>query len=60
VKIRIRACPPASAGSTNTVSDRFISRARFCIVASSTSRPSVKTASWFPVSGVSVNTSQTT
>ncbi len=60
VKIRMRACPPLSGGKTNTVSERFISRARTCMVSSSTSRPSVKTASWLPVSGVSVKTSATT
>jgi hypothetical protein len=57
---RIRAWPPASGGRTNTVSERFISRASFCMVSSSTSRPSVKTASWLPASGTSVNTSATT
>src|SRR5436190_2910627 len=60
VKMRIRAWPPSSGGSTKTVSEKFISRARFCIVSSSTSRPSVNTASWFPVSAVSVKTSATT
>ena len=48
------------AGSTKTVSERFISRAIACIVASSRSRPSVKTASWLPVKGSSVKTSAST
>ena len=60
VKIRIRACPPDSGGSTKTVSEKFISRASFNIVSSSTPRPSVKTASWFPVKASSVKTSATT
>ena len=34
VKIRTRASPPASGGSTNVVSDRFISRAMACISSS--------------------------
>jgi hypothetical protein len=58
--MRIRACPPAAAGSTNTLSEKFISRARACMSPSSRSRASVKTASWLPVSGRSVKTSQTT
>ena len=60
VKIRIRACPPDSGGSTKTVSDRFSSRASRCISSSSSPRASVKTASGFPASGVSVKTSATT
>src|SRR3954462_2088269 len=59
-KIRMRACPSPSGGSTKTVSDRFVSRARRCISSSPSPRPSVKTASAFPASGVSVKTSATT
>ena len=61
VKIRIRTSASSTvAGSTKTVSERFISRARRAIVCSSRSRPSVKTASWFPANGVSVKTSAIT
>ena len=60
VKIRIRACPSLSGGSTKTVSERFISRASLCICSVSRPRPSVKTASPFPASGVSVKTSAIT
>ena len=45
VKIRIRACPPCAAGYTNTVSDKFISRAIACSSFSGMSRASVNTAS---------------
>ena len=45
VKIRIRTCPPFAAGYTNTVSEKFISRAIGCSKASGTSRASVNTAS---------------
>jgi len=46
VKIRMRtSAPSACGGSTNTVSEKFISLARACIVSGSRSRASVKTAS---------------
>ena len=60
LKIRIRAVPSAAAGSTNTVSEKPISRASACIVPSSRPRASVKTASWLPASRVDVKTSATT
>src|SRR5262245_29026724 len=60
VKIRIRAWPPAAAGYTKTVSEKFISRAIGCRSVSGMRRASVKTASWLPVSGVSVTTWQLT
>ena len=60
VKIRTRAVPPSSAGRTNVVSEKPISRASACIVPASSSRASVKTASWFPASARSVKTSTTT
>ena len=60
VKMRMRTCPSPSFGSTNTVSEKFISFASRCISPSGTSRASVKTPSWFPSSGVSVKTSATT
>jgi hypothetical protein len=60
VKIRIRACPPCSGGSTNTVSEKFISRASGWSISSGISRASVKTASWLPSRGLSVKTSATT
>jgi hypothetical protein len=60
VKIRMRACPPSSGGSTNTVSEKPISRARGWSRSSGSARASVKTASWLPVSGSSVKTSATT
>src|SRR5512134_1624981 len=60
VKIRMRAVPPPSAGRTNVVSEKPISRASACIVSASSSRASVKTASWFPASARSVKTSTTT
>ena len=47
-------------GSTNTDSENFISRASDCMSSLVRSRASVKTASWLPVSGVSVKTSATT
>ena len=47
-------------GSTKTVSEKFISRASDCMSSLVRSRASVKTASWLPVSGVSVKTSATT
>jgi hypothetical protein len=59
VKIRTRASPPCSAGSTKTVSERFSSRAIRCIAGASNREPSLKTASWLPSSGVSVKTSRT-
>jgi hypothetical protein len=61
VKIRIRtSASSARAGRQKTVSENAISFASACIVASSRSRASVNTASWFPSSGVSVKTSATT
>ena len=61
VKIRIRtSASPDRGGSTNTVSEKAISFASACIVSGSRSRASVKTASWFPCSAVSVKTSATT
>ena len=57
VKIRIRASPPAAGGSTNTVSDRFISLATRCILSGDSPPASVNTASGLPSSGVPVNTS---
>ena len=60
VKILIRTSPSPSAGSTNTVSEKLISRASACIVCESSSRASVNTASWLPASGRSVKTSATT
>ena len=49
VKIRIRASVPGrSAGSTNVVSEKFISFAIACIVSVDRPRPSRKTASWLP------------
>ena len=50
----------ARGGSAKTVSERFSSRARRCIVASSNGAPSVKTARPLPSSGVSVKTSAIT
>ena len=58
--MRIRAVPPCSGGRTKTVSEKPISRASACIVSASSPRASVNTASWFPVSGVSVKTSAKT
>ena len=60
VKMRIRASPPASGGSTKTVSDRFSSRASGCISSAGTSSPEVNTASGLPSSGRSAKTSSTT
>ena len=61
VKIRTSACPVArSAGVTNVVSDRLVSRAIRCIVASSSPRASVNTQRAFPASGRLVNTSHWT
>jgi hypothetical protein len=45
VKIRIRACPPASARNTNTVSEKLISFASNGSIASGIARASVNTAS---------------
>src|SRR5205085_5516604 len=44
-------------GSTKIVSEEFISRARRCIWSVESASASGNTASWLPVSGVSVNTS---
>ena len=61
VKIRIRTSASGDVGgSTNTVSERFISRAIACMSRSVRSRASVKTASWLPASGASVKTSAMT
>ncbi len=60
VKIRIRAWPSASGGYTKTVSLNAISLASGWSRCSGISRASVKTASWFPSSGLLVNTSATT
>ena len=60
VKIRIRTVPPSRGGRTKTVSERPSSSASSCIVTSSRSRASVKTASWLPASGRSVKTSART
>src|SRR5262249_14000199 len=59
VKIRMRASPPRSGGSRNTVSERFSSRAIRCICSSENGCPSGNTPSWLPSSGVSVKTSIT-
>ena len=61
VKIRMRTSAVGSVGGrTKTVSESFVSRASSCISSTVRSRASVKTASWLPVSGVSVKTSQRT
>ena len=60
VKMRMRASPPSRLGSSNTVSERFSSRATRGIVASSMPAASEKTASALPSSGVSVKTSAMT
>ena len=53
-----RGVPSArSAGVTNVVSDRLVSRAIRCIATASSPRASVKTQSAFPASGRPVNTS---
>ena len=39
VKMRMRASPPSLGASANTVSERFVSRASRCIVASSSAEP---------------------
>ena len=58
VKIRTRRCAWGSSGlNTNTVSDRFISRAARCMVSALRPEASVNTATWLPWSGSSVNTS---
>ncbi len=43
----------------NVVSEKFISRAIFCISSDGMSRPSSTTASWLPASAFSVKTSTT-
>ena len=60
LKIRTRAVPPCSAGSTKVDSEKPTSFASACMTAESIARASVNTASWLPVSGVSVKTSTTT
>jgi energy-coupling factor transporter ATP-binding protein EcfA2 len=58
VKMRRRASVPGcSAGSTNVVSEKFISFAIACIVSVGSPRPSRKTASWLPPNKWSVKTS---
>ena len=58
VKMRIRTSVPAvSGGSTNVVSEKFISFAIACIVSAESPRPSRKTASWLPPKRWSVKTS---
>ena len=58
VKIRMRtSVPGVSGGSTNVVSEKFISFAIACIVSSASPRPSRKTASWLPPKRWSVKTS---
>ncbi len=58
VKIRTRAAQSERVGgSTNVVSERFISRATACISSSARPRPSRTTASGLPESARSVNTS---
>ena len=59
-EVRMRASLPSSAGSRKTVSDKFISRVRRCVWSSLSAGPSSDTASWFPCSGVPVNTSTIT
>ena len=60
VKMRIRTCASPSPGYTNTDSLSAISFASGWSRSSGISRASVKTASWLPSSGLSVNTSATT
>ena len=61
VKILMRTSASSfEGGRTNTVSERFVSFASACIVSSSRSRASVKTASWLPARGTSVKTSAMT
>ena len=57
VKMRTRASPPASGGSTNVVSERFISLAMACICTAVSPSASGNTASGLPANGRSVNTS---
>jgi hypothetical protein len=58
VNIRTHATQSARvAGNTNVVSDRFVSRAIFCIVSSSMPDASGNTASALPSSGWRVKTS---
>ncbi len=60
VKMRTPAASEARvAGTTKTVSERFISRAIFCIVTSSRPEASGNTARGFPSRGWVVNTSTT-
>ena len=60
VKMRMRTSASGVVGGrTKTLSANIISFASACIVSGSRSRASVKTAIWFPVSGVSVKTSMT-
>jgi len=59
VKIRIRASVSGcSAGSTNVVSEKFISFAMACIVSAVRPRPSRNTASWLPPNSRSQKTSR--
>ena len=58
VKMRMRTSVSCrSAGSTNVVSEKFISFAIACIVADDRPRPSRNTASWFPPNSSPVKTS---
>ena len=58
VKMRMRmSVSDRSAGRMNVLSEKFISRASRCILAVSSPRASVKTASWLPSSASPVNTS---
>lgn len=60
VKMRNRATQSGRvAGRTNTVSDRFSSRAMFCIMPSSSAFASINTASGFPSRGRWLKTSTT-
>ena len=58
VKMRIRTSVSGrSGGSTNVVSEKFISFAIACIVSVDSPRPSRNTASWLPPNRWSVKTS---
>src|SRR5439155_5536670 len=58
VKMRTRAAWAGfSGGSTNVVSEKFISRAIRCMSRTDRSLPSRTTANWLPASGFSVKTS---
>ncbi len=57
VKMRTRASPSPSGGSTKVVSERFISLAIACICTAVRPSASGNTASGLPANGRSVNTS---